>query len=344
MVSFESDYNNGAAPEILQRLVATNEERSSGYGMDKYTASAREKTKSLCGMAEADVYFLVGGTQTNATVIDSLLSGCEGVVSVPSGHINMHEAGAIEASGHKVLVVPGHDSKLHADDLEAYLQAFEADENAPHEVQPGMAYITFPTELGMLYSRQELSDIYDVCRHHHIYLYIDGARLGYGLAAPECDIDLPFLASHCDVFYIGGTKVGALFGEAVVYTNTRAPRYIFTHIKRHGALLAKGRMLGLQFDTLLTDGLYFRLSAHAISMAHRLKAMFKAHGLPMPIASPTNQQFVLLTAEQRERLLKDVLFEVWEPMGDRLLCRFVTSWATTEADLDVLDDALGKLA
>lgn len=343
MVSFESDYNNGAAPEILQRLVATNDERSSGYGMDKYTAAAREKIRSLCGMPKADVYFLVGGTQTNATVIDSLLSGCEGVISVPSGHINVHEAGAIEASGHKVLVVPGHDSKLRANDLEAYLQTFEADDNAPHEVQPGMAYITLPTEFGMLYSRQELADIYDVCRRHHIYLYIDGARLGYGLVAPECDIDMPFLASHCDVFYIGGTKVGALFGEAVVYTGVRAPRYIFTHIKQHGALLAKGRMLGLQFDTLFTDNLYFRLSTHAISMAHRLTGIFKKHGFQMPIASPTNQQFVLLTAEQRERLLKDVLFEVWEPMGDQLLCRFVTSWATTEADLDALEKALGKL-
>lgn len=344
MVSFESDYNNGAVPEILKRLTDTNDEKSSGYGFDDYTASAAKKIRSLCGMPQADVFFLVGGTQTNATVIDSLLQGCEGVVSADTGHINVHESGAVEAFGHKVLSLPSKDSKLYANELEEYLRQFHADENHPHMVQPGMVYITLPTEMGLLYNRKELADIYAVCQRYHIFLYVDGARLGYGLCSEANDLDTPFLASHCDVFYIGGTKVGALFGEAVVYTNTRAPRYIFTIIKRHGALLAKGRVLGLQFDTLFTDNLYFRISRHADGMAVRLKEIFAKHGLQMPVDSPTNQQFVTLTTQQKEALMREVKFEVWQPVGDdRLLCRFVTSWATTGHDLEVLDAALTKI-
>lgn len=344
MVSFESDYNNGAVPEILRRLMETNDEKSSGYGFDKYTESAKEKIRKLCGKPNADVYFLVGGTQTNTTVIDSLLRGGEGVLCAEPGHINVHEAGAVEAFGHKVIVVPSEDSKISAGGLDSYLQKFYADETYPHMVQPGMVYITFPTELGMLYSKQELADVYAVCRKHNLYLYVDGARLGYALAAEQNDVSLPFLASHCDAFYIGGTKVGALFGEAVVYSNVTAPRNIFSTIKRHGALLAKGRMLGLQFDTLLTDNLYLRISKHAISMAVKLKSIFASHGYKMAIDSPTNQQFVILPARVKDTLIKEVLFEVWEPAdADRLVCRFVTSWATTEHDLQVLDAALAKL-
>lgn len=344
MVSFESDYNNGAAPEILQRLIETNDEKSSGYGYDEYTKSAADKIQKLCGMPEADVYFLIGGTQTNSTVIDSLLQGYEGVVCASSGHINVHESGAVEAFGHKVISLSSKDSKLYAYDLEKYFSQFYADETYPHMVQPGMVYITFPTELGSLYSRKELADIYDVCKRYHKYLYVDGARLGYALASPQNDIDLPFLASHCDVFYIGGTKVGAMFGEAVVYTNVRASKYIFTIIKRHGALLAKGRMLGIQFDTLFTDDLYFRISKHAIEMAENLKEAFARHGRQMAFDSPTNQQFIVLTGEEKDNLMKDILFEVWEPQGDdKFLCRFVTSWATTEHDLKVLDKSLELL-
>lgn len=344
MVSFESDYNNGAVPEILHRLIETNDEKSSGYGFDKHTQSAIEKIRSLCGMPKADVFFLIGGTQTNSTVIDSLLQGCEGVISAESGHINIHESGAVEAFGHKVLALPSKDSKLYAMELEKYLRDFYADETWPHMVQPGMVYITFPTELGSLYSRKELGDIYGVCRKYHLYLYVDGARLGYALASPANDIDLPFLASHCDVFYIGGTKVGALFGEAVVYTNIRAPRYMFTTIKRHGALLAKGRMLGLQFDTLFTDNLYFRISKHAIDMALRLKDVFRKHGIALAFDSPTNQQFVVLDMATKEALMKKVMFEVWQPLDDgRLLCRFVTSWATTVEDIQTLDKTLEEL-
>ena len=344
--SFESDYNNGCLPEILRRLSETNDEKCSGYGFDPYTERAKEKIRAACGMAEAEVYFLVGGTQTNATAIDSLLQGCEGVLTAETGHINVHEAGAVEAFGHKVLVLPGDQGgKITAQQVDEYMRKFHADETWPHMVQPGMVYITLPTELGALYSRSELAAIYDVCRRHELYLYVDGARLGYGLMAEGCDLDLPFLARHCDVFYIGGTKVGAMLGEALVYTNTRAPKYVFTIIKRHGALLAKGRMLGLQFDTLFTENFYFRVARHAIDMAKRLRMVFEKHGLRMAIASPTNQQFVILTPQQKEKLMREIAFEVWDSMEDgRLLCRFVTCWATTEADINALDEALGRLS
>lgn len=296
-------------------------------------------------MTEAEVHFLVGGTQTNATAIDSLLQGCEGVLSVDTGHINVHESGAVEAFGHKVLVLPGiAGGKMAVSQIDDYMRKFLADETYPHMVQPGMVYITLPTELGALYSRKELADIYTVCQQYGLRLYVDGARLGYGLMAEGNDIDLPFLAHHCDAFYIGGTKVGALLGEALVYTNTRAPKYIFTIIKRHGALLAKGRVLGLQFDTLFTDGLYFRVSRHAIDMAQALRKVFAKHGLSLGIDSPTNQQFVILSKEQKQRLAEEIAFEIWEPLpNDHLLCRFVTCWATTEADIAALDEALAHI-
>lgn len=343
--SFESDYNNGCLPEILRRLSETNDEKASGYGFDPYTERAKDRIRKACDMTEAEVHFLVGGTQTNATAIDSLLQGCEGVLSVDTGHINVHESGAVEAFGHKVLVLPGiAGGKMAVSQIDDYMRKFLADETYPHMVQPGMVYITLPTELGALYSRKELADIYTVCQQYGLRLYVDGARLGYGLMAEGNDIDLPFLAHHCDAFYIGGTKVGALLGEALVYTNTRAPKYIFTIIKRHSALLAKGRVLGLQFDTLFTDGLYFRVSRHAIDMAQALRKVFAKHGLSLGIDSPTNQQFVILSKEQKQRLAEEIAFEIWEPLpNDHLLCRFVTCWATTEADIAALDEALAHI-
>lgn len=343
--SFESDYNNGCLPEILRRLSETNDEKASGYGFDPYTERAKDRIRKACDMTEAEVHFLVGGTQTNATAIDSLLQGCEGVLSVNTGHINVHESGAVEAFGHKVLVLPGiAGGKMAASQIDDYMRKFLADETYSHMVQPGMVYITLPTELGALYSRKELADIYTVCQQYGLRLYVDGARLGYGLMAEGNDIDLPFLAHHCDAFYIGGTKVGALLGEALIYTNTRAPKYIFTIIKRHGALLAKGRVLGLQFDTLFTDDLYFRVSRHAIDMAQALRKVFAMHGLSLGIDSPTNQQFVILSKEQKQQLAEEIAFEIWEPLSDdRLLCRFVTCWATTEADIVALDEALAHI-
>lgn len=343
--SFESDYNNGCLPEILRRLSETNDEKTSGYGFDPYTERAKDRIRKACDMTEAEVHFLVGGTQTNATAIDSLLQGCEGVLSVDTGHINVHESGAVEAFGHKVLALSGiAGGKMAASQIDDYMRKFLADETYPHMVQPGMVYITLPTELGALYSRKELAEIYTVCQQYGLRLYVDGARLGYGLMAEGNDIDLPFLAHHCDAFYIGGTKVGALLGEALVYTNTRAPKYIFTIIKRHGALLAKGRVLGLQFDTLFTDDLYFRVSRHAIDMAQALRKVFAKHGLSLGIDSPTNQQFVILSKEQKQRLAEEIAFEIWEPLpNDHLLCRFVTCWATTEADIAALDEALAHI-
>lgn len=342
MTSFESDYNNGMLPEILQRLTKTNPEKSTGYGFDPYCESAREKIKLACGKPAAEVFFLLGGTQTNATVIDSLLIGCEGVLTAETGHINVHESGAVEASGHKVLVVPGEGSKVTAAGIDGYMEAFHGDETYPHMVQPRLVYMSFPSELGDIYSAKELTDIYGVCKKHGLLLFVDGARLGYGLMSEKCDVSLPFLADHCDVFYIGGTKVGAMFGEAVVFSNIPAPKYFFTTVKRHGALLAKGRMLGIQFDTLFTDDLYFKAARHAIDMAERMKGIFTRHGISFGADSPTNQQFVILTREQKEQLSAQIAFEVWSPLpDDRLLCRFVTSWATTDADLEALDRALG---
>ena len=239
MISFESDYNNGTVPQIIERLAEANNQKTSGYGFDAFTEEAKTKIKEAVGMNDADIFLLVGGTQTNTTVIDSVLKGCEGVTTVETGHIAVHESGAVEAFGHKVITLSGIDSKLKAETLEAYMETFLGDETHPHMVQPGMVYISTPTELGMLYTKEELTKLYATCQKYHLILYIDGARLGYGLMSKSCEYDLPFLARHCDVFYIGGTKVGAMFGEAVVFTNMKAPKYFFTDVKRHGALLAE---------------------------------------------------------------------------------------------------------
>ena len=345
MVSFESDYDNGMLPEILENLAAANGEKCSGYGYDPYCERAKSKILKAIGNENAEVFFLVGGTQTNATVIDSLLLPCEGVICVETAHIAVHESGAVEAAGHKVITLPTADSKMKAAALAANMDKFLADETHPHMVQPGMVYITMPTEHGMVYTREELTDIYDTCRRYGLKLYVDGARLGYGLMSDACDYDLEFLAAHCDAFYIGGTKVGAMMGEAVVFSNIPAPKYFFTTVKRHGALLAKGRMLGIQFDTLFTDGLYFRVSRHAIEMASRMRKIFASAGIPLAMDSPTNQQFVILTRHQYDFLSSRIKFEIWEPgESDRIVCRFVASWATTPDDLTALEDALRALS
>ena len=334
MVSFENDYNNGAHPKVLQRLVETN-------GADQFCESAKAKIMAACDDEDAMIFFLTGGTQTNATVIDSLLRQYEGVVAADSGHINVHEAGAIEFTGHKVITLPGHGGKMRAEDLDKYLEDFNNDENNAHSVFPGLVYITFPTELGTLYSAAELDAIYRICRRNNIPLYVDGARLGYGLAADGNDITLPYLARHCDAFYIGGTKAGALCGEAVVFTHGNAPRNFFTIQKQHGALMAKARLLGAQFDALFTDGLYFDISRHAIDMAKRMRMMFEKKGYRLWIDSPTNQQFVIIGNDDVERLSRDVLFTHWGKADENhTVCRFVTSWATTDAELEQLQSLL----
>ena len=340
MISFESDYNNGCHEAILNRLSATNNERATGYGLDDFCNAARDKVRQACGAPDADVFFLVGGTQTNATVIDAMLSGYQGVLSVETGHINVHESGAIEFGGHKVLALPSHDGKMDADELRRWLEAFYADIAYEHMVFPGMVYITFSTEMGTIYSRDELQSISDVCKQYKLPLFIDGARLGYGLMAEGCDVTIQQLAALCDVFYIGGTKCGALCGEAVVFPQGNAPAHFFTIVKQHGALLAKGRLLGIQFDVLMEDGLYFKIARHAVEQAMRLRDAFVAKGYDMYSNSPTNQQFVLLDKETIARLEKDFVFEQWFPVGDKMNCRFVTSWATRPEDVDALIDAL----
>ena len=342
MVSFESDYNNGAHPTVLKHLIETNEEQSSSYGRDRFSENARKLIREACCCPDADIFFLVGGTQTNSTVISSLLKPYEGVISVPSGHIAVHEAGAIEITGHKVLEIPGKKGKILPKTLETEILKMEQDPNACHMVIPGMVYITFPTEYGTVYSAGELESIYDICKAHNMILYIDGARLGYGLSASLNDVTLPFLASHCDCFYIGGTKVGALCGEAVVFPQGNAPKHFFTMTKQRGALLAKSRLVGVQFEALFTDNLYFEISKHAITMATAMKGAFVKAGLQLWNDSPTNQIFVVLDRQMIERLkTRGILFEIWEPVDEtHKLCRFVTSWATRFEDILMLEKGL----
>ena len=341
MLSFESDYTEGAHPKILEKLCETNMEKLTGYGSDPYCESAKNKIRKACGCPEAEVMFLVGGTQTNATVIDAMLEKYEGVLDVQTGHFSVHEAGAIEYTGHKVLELPSHDGKMDAEELEEYLQKFWQDETHEHMVFPGMVYLSHPTEYGTLYSREELKAISVVCQQFHIPLYLDGARLGYGLMSQETDVTLQVVAKYCDVFYIGGTKVGALCGEAVVFTKKNMPKYFMTMVKQHGALLAKGRLLGIQFDALFTDELYFKISKHAILMAQLLKEGFQERGYEFYLESPTNQQFIVLENEEMERLKEKVSFGFWEKVDDKhTVVRFATSWATQKEDVDRLMEVL----
>ena len=336
MLSFTCDYTQGAHPAILERLVSTNFQQEPGYGEDVFTASAREKIRTACACPEADVYLLVGGTQTNSTIIASLLHDVEGAVAVETGHIAVHEAGAVEYTGHKVLTLPAHEGKMDAFELKAYLERFYADGSFDHMVFPGLVYLSFPTEYGTLYSKAELKAIREVCKAYDLPLFVDGARLGYGLMSPACDITLEELASLCDVFTIGGTKVGALCGEAVVFPGG-APKHFFTTVKQHGALLAKGRLLGIQFETLFTDGLYFSIARNAIDRAMELKQLFLSKGYELFLDSPTNQQFILLPKEAAAALEGKVAYEVWEYLPDgRAVTRFATSWATTREQLSAL--------
>ena len=340
MVSFENDYVEGAHPAVLQRLIDTNRERLPGYSADAYCARAAEKIREACACDKADVSFLTGGTQANAVVLSALLHSYEGVVAAETGHINGHEAGAIEYTGHKILALPQQAGKFSPEALERFVAGFYADENHAHMVHPGAVYLSYPTEYGTLYTRRELEAIAATCRRYGMRLFLDGARLGYGLASVEADVTLPDLARLADAFTIGGTKMGALCGEAVVFPSG-APSHFLTTVKQHGALLAKGRLLGVQFDALFTDGLYLEIGRHALEMAARMKAIFAQKGYPLHLASPTNQQFVVLTDAQAERLREHVAFSFWERLdGGRMVARFATSWSTTPEDLRLLEAAL----
>ena len=322
MVAFQNDYIAGAHPEILKKLTETNFESLPGYGSDHYCESAKEKIKVACGCPEAEVEFLVGGTQTNSIIVSTMIQEYEGVVAATTGHVNVHESGAIEYSGHKVLTVPQKNGKIEAASLRHFLETFYADGTQEHMVYPGMVYISHPTEYGTLYTKMELEE-------------------GYGLMSYDTDVTLQDIARISDVFYIGGTKVGALCGEAVVFTKGNKPAHFENRIKKRGALLAKGRLLGIQFDTLFTDDLYFKISRHAIDMAEKMKAIVREKGYEFFINSPTNQQFVILKNSDMERIAENVVFSVWEPVDeDHTAVRFATSWATTEEDLAALKEAL----
>lgn len=336
MLYFENDYSEGAHEAVLRRLIDTNMEQLPGYGNDRYCEAAREKIRKACGCPDAEVYFLVGGTQTNAVVISAVLKQYEGVIAASTGHINGHEAGAVEYSGHKILTLPQEAGKITAGALRDYLEAFYHDRNCEHMVFPGMVYISHPTEYGTLYSRRELREISEVCGQYEIPLYLDGARLGYGLASEASDVSLEDIARYTSVFYIGGTKVGALCGEAVVFTK-QAPRHFITEIKQKGALLAKGRLLGVQFDALFTDGLYLKIGKNAIETAETLRRAFLDKGYRIFLESPTNQLFVILENEKMKELKEKVRFCLWEKLDENhTVVRFATSWATKMEDVEQL--------
>lgn len=340
MRTFECDYTEGAHPKILEALVRTNMEQMSGYGFDPYTAQAAEKIKAAIGVPVSTVTFLTAGTQTNQIVIDLLLEPFEGVLSAKTGHINVHEAGAIEFTGHKVLTVSENDGVLNVDALQSYLTEFYADATHEHMVRPGLVYLTHPTEYGTLYTKAQMERIRALCDRYEMKLYVDGARLGYALGCPENELSLADLASYCDAFSIGGTKLGLLCGEAVVFTR-ETPKHLMSQIKRHGGLLAKGRVLGVQFDTMFTDGLYEQIGAEAIRHARRIRDILKAKGYPFAWESPTNQQFVLLHDAEVKALETRVGFDRWGLNAQGLwIVRFTSSWSTTDADVDELERVL----
>ena len=337
MLNFNSDYICGAVPEIMEALQHTNLEATPGYGLDHYCEEARRLILDACGLQDGVVQFVIGGTEANSVVVDGLLGKCQGVLAAVTSHVNVHEAGTIEAFGHKVLTLPSPGGKISAGDIDRYVTDFYRDETWEHMAEPGMVYITFPTELGTLYSRSELEEIAAVCRCHKLPLYIDGARLGYGLASPQCDVTLPEIAQLADIFYIGGTKQGALFGEAIVSRRPGIIPRLFSLIKQHGALLAKGRLLGVQFKTLFTDGLYLRYARHAVRMALKLKELMQAKGYELYIDSCTNQQFFILPNRIIETLRKCAQFELWGvPGAEKTPVRLTTSWSTTDADIEAL--------
>ena len=336
-LSFSCDYMEGAHPQILKRLMETNLVKTPGYGLDDYSKSAKEKIRDACKAPDAEVFFLVGGTQTNVTMIDAILKSYEGVIAADTGHVSVHEAGAIEFGGHKVLTLPHHNGKINVRQIETLLDDYQNDANRDHMVMPGMVYLSHPTEYGTLYSKAELREISALCRSRNIPLYLDGARLAYALACPQNEITLADIAELCDAFYIGGTKCGALFGEAVVIPKAGWLPHLFTIIKQHGALLAKGRMLGIQFDELFTDYLYGRVGVPAIQAADRIRQLFIQKGYTLCFDSPTNQVFCIIENTEMEQLAEKVEFGFWEKYDDsHTIIRFATSWATKMEDVEAL--------
>ncbi|MBE7016842.1 MAG: low specificity L-threonine aldolase [Ruminococcaceae bacterium] len=336
MIRFDCDYTEGAHPNIIAALSESNFEQTCGYGEDHHCENARAYIKKAIGCESADVHFLVGGTQANMTVIASILRPYQGVLCAESGHINCHETGAVEATGHKVLALSHKDGKICAKQVRDYVATHWRDAAHEHIVQPGMVYISQPTEYGTLYSREELKELYAACRELELPLFVDGARLGYALAADK-SFTLPFLAANCDVFYIGGTKVGCLFGEAVCITNDALKRDFRYMIKRMGGMLAKGRLLGIQFEEMFRDGLYFRVAEKAVANALRIKAALIQKGIPLLMDSATNQQFPILTKAQQATLGEKYALGFWDTTGgERDAIRICTSWASSDENVDAL--------
>ena len=345
MIYFHNDYSEGCHEKVLQRLTETNLEQTTGYGCDEYCAEAARKIKQACSREDADVHFLVGGTQANLTVIDAALRPHQGALCAVSGHINVHETGAVEATGHKVLPLPSGDAKITAQQVKQAVLAHRNDDSFEHMVQPKLVYISNPSELGTLYSLKELEALSAVCHENGLYLFLDGARMGYGLAAKDYDVTLADIARLCDVFYIGGTKVGALFGEAVVICNPGLKEDFRYIIKQHGGMLAKGRLLGVQFDALFTDGLYFEISAHAVKMADQIRACFDELGVQYLVPGVTNQIFPILPDELLAELSRNFMFTEMERVDDHNRCvRFCTGWATKQENVEALCAELKRLS
>lgn len=330
MIRFACDYDEGACPEILAALTKTNLQQNPGYGMDPHCAHARELIAQACCKPGADVHFLVGGTQTNQTLIAAALRPYQGVIAAQSGHIAVHESGAVEATGHKVISLEDEEGKVRAEAVDALVRAHWQDADHEHEVQPAMVYISHPTEGGLLYSLKELQALRRVCDHHGLYLYLDGARLGYGLVSPQSDVTLPDIARLTDAFYIGGTKVGALFGEALVINVPAISRDFRYMIKRQGGMLAKGRLLGIQFETLFTDSLYTRLAKNAVDLALSIRTALMDRGVEFYFDSYTNQQFPILEKKTVAALSDKYTFSHWMDIDEsKAVYRICTSWATT---------------
>ncbi|AKG36452.1 threonine aldolase family protein [Paenibacillus durus] len=337
MIRFENDYTEGAHERILKRIVETNEEQTPGYGTDEHCEQARAYIRKACGAENADVHFLVGGTQTNTTIIASILRPHQGAVAAITGHIAVHESGAIEATGHKVLTLPSDDGKIQAKQVRECYEAHWNDVTHEHMVQPGLVYISHPTENGTTYSKSELEELSEVCRECGLPLFMDGARLGYGLASNDSDLSLADIARLCDVFYIGGTKIGALFGEAAVILKDELKKDFRYLIKQKGGLLAKGRLLGIQFETLFEDGLYYEISSHAVEMAMRIREAFVEKGFSLRYDSKTNQQFPILPNEVLMKLGEKYSFSFWEKAdANHSVVRFCTSWATKKENVEML--------
>ena len=345
-IKFETDYQEGAHPKILERLVSCNLEQTSGYGVDPHCENAKNLIRKAIGKPDAEIFFAVGGTQANTIAIKFLLNPCEGVVCVNSGHINVHESGAIEATGHKVITLPHHDGLMDAQDLKNYLEKFYANPTWEHMTLPGMVYVSYSSEYGTLYTKEMLAKIKNVCEEYKLKLFIDGARLGAGLMSEAADMDIKDIANLCDVFYIGATKNGALFGEAIVFPKPEKfnLKIFRTLIKQQGGLLAKGRLLGIQFEVLFEDGLYFENAKHADIQAMKIKKAFTEAKIPFLFESFTNQQFPILTREQHEKLSSEFDYETWEFLDDnRIAVRFVTSWATSDDNIEKLTDAVKSI-